>query len=104
MKIDRRIASLNQCQENHSRVISFSADILSAVRRKYTITSKKISVDRYLQIMLVLKQTNVWKIGCLKKITPPKCHLKITKVYKPTQQLIKLICSQLHPCHQGMDL
>ena len=76
MKIDRRIASLNQCQENHSRVISFSADILSAVRRKYTITSKKISVDRYLQIMLVLKQTNIWKIGCLKKHHTTKMSFK----------------------------
>lgn len=47
VKIDRRIASLNQCQENHSGVISCSADTLSAIRRKYIIICKKISANRY---------------------------------------------------------
>lgn len=82
VKIDR-IASLDQSQENHSGVISCSADILSAIRRQYTITCKKISVNGYMQTMLILKQINIWKVGCLKNIILPKFHLKITKVYKP---------------------
>lgn len=61
VKIDKRIASLNQCQENHSGVISFSADICSVIRKKYTIIFKDMSVNRYIETILILNQ--FMKIG-----------------------------------------
>lgn len=48
VKIDRRIASLNQCQGNHSGIILFSADTRSAIRRKYMIMFKELPVNRFI--------------------------------------------------------
>lgn len=59
VKIDKRIASLNTCQENHSCVILFSADILSATGGKYMIMFKELAVNKFMKIILRLKQTNI---------------------------------------------
>lgn len=54
VKIDR-IGSPKKCEENHSTVILFSAERLSAIRRKHKITCKEMSVNRYIEIILILK-------------------------------------------------
>lgn len=82
MEIDRRIASLKQCQENHSGVILFSADILSVIRRKYMITFKEMSVNRYIEIILNIKTNQHINHYMFKKHYSDKFHLKIIRVYK----------------------
>lgn len=82
MEIDRRIASLKQCQENHSGVILFSADILSVIRRKYMITFKEMSVNRYIEIILNIKTNQHINHYMFKKHYTDKFHLQIIRVYK----------------------